>query len=291
MKTSLFVGFIIFLTSIFFISSTTIAQDNQSSFLNDRGTSIPSSLFGTFIKKGELLVFPSFEYTLDHNLEYQPAQYDLGVDEDFRAKFHGANEQIYIGYGLTHWLALEFEFAYMDVHFEKSSNDNSAIPARIDESGLGDFEGQLRMRLMEENDRRPELFGFLDVTIPSHRNKLLISDSDLDFKPGIGIVRGFSWGTIIFRSDLEYNREASSPDIGETAIEYLRRLSQSGLAYLAIEGGEGGAPDEWLLITGLQWRFTNFVSVKIDNPVGITSKATDWAPQIGLLFTFPVASK
>jgi len=288
MKKSLFFS-VAMAIPFFFFSSIAFAQDNLPRFLNDRGTGIPTSLFGTFIKKGELLIHPFFEYTLDHNLEYQPAQYGLGVDKDFRAKFHRSNEQVYIGYGFTDWLALEFEMAYMDVHFEKSANDNSAVPARIDESGFGDFEGQLRMRWMKENDHRPEIFGFLDVTIPSHRNKLLISDSDWDFKPGIGVIRGFSWGTIIFRSDLEYNREASSPDIGETAIEYLRRLSPSGLAYLAIEGGEGGAPDEWLLVTGLHWRFTDFVSVKIDNPVGITSKATDWSPQIGFLLTFPVA--
>ena len=62
-----------------------IAQNSPPPFLNDRGTGIPTSLFGTFIKKGELMVYPFFEYTIDHNLEYQPAQYGLGVDEDFRA--------------------------------------------------------------------------------------------------------------------------------------------------------------------------------------------------------------
>jgi hypothetical protein len=87
------------------------------------------------------------------------------------------------------------------------------------------------------------------------------------------------------RTDLEYNRESSSIDVGETALEYLKRLSPSWRLDAAVEGGEGGAPDEWSLITGVQWRISDFITFKFDNSIGITSKATDWAPQVGLLFT------
>ena len=84
---------------------------------------------------------------------------------------------------------------------------------------------------------------------------------------------------------IKYYRESSSLDVGETAVEYLKRLSPSWRLYAAIEGGEGGAPDEWSLISGVQWRISDLVTFKFDNSIGITSKATDCAPQVGLLFT------
>jgi len=53
-------------------------------------------------------------------------------------------------------------------------------------------------------------------------------------------------------------------------------------------GGEGGAPDEWSMVSGLRWRLTDGVFLKFDNSLGISSKATDWEPQIGWFFSFPV---
>jgi hypothetical protein len=57
--------------------------------------------------------------------------------------------------------------------------------------------------------------------------------------------------------------------------------------YLGVEGGETGAPDEWIFISGVQWRIADFVLLKLDNALGISSKATDWALQIGGVFSFP----
>jgi hypothetical protein len=64
------------------------------------------------------VIYPFFEYSHDNNREYQPAQLGFGSEQDFRADFHGSNNQIYVGYGFTDWLALEL-FAYMNVSFEK----------------------------------------------------------------------------------------------------------------------------------------------------------------------------
>jgi hypothetical protein len=281
----------ILLFIVLLISSPGFTQENLPHYLQDRGTGIATSLFGTYINKGELLVYPFFEYSRDHDREYQPAQFNLGSDQDFLARYHGYSGQIFLGYGLTDWLAFEIEAAYLSATFEKSPNDTSAVPAKIKESGIGDFEGELRLRLSKENEHRPEIFSYLEVTAPSQKNKLLIGDPDWDFKPGIGITRGFSWGTMTFRTDLEYNREASKLDIGETALEYLKRLTPFFRLYLGIEGGEGGAPDEWDLNTGIQWRITNSIYLKFDNALGITPKATDWAPQIGCLFAFPLRSR
>jgi len=53
---------------------------------------------------------------------------------------------------------------------------------------------------------------------------------------------------------------------------------------LAIEGGESGAPDEFVLVSAAGWRVRDDVYVKVANAVGLFSKSTDWEPQLGLMF-------
>ena len=137
---------------------------------------------------------------------------------------------------------------------------------------------------MRETSERPEIFGFVELVARSQRGKTLIEEADFDAKPGIGLVRGFGFGTMTIRIAAEYNHAEHKPDLGEFAIEYLRRLSAAGRLYLAIEGGEGGALDEWDFISGIRWRLTQSIDLKIHNALGISSKATDWAPQFGLMF-------
>ncbi len=264
-----------------------LAADNAGpAYLRDRGSGISTSLFGTYIRPGELLVYPFFEYVRDHNREYNPDEWGLALNRDFRGTYHASAEQLFIGYGLSDRLAFEIEAAYMSAHFEKSPGDPSTTPRTLDESGFGDIEGQARIRLMMEGERHPEIFGFVEVTAASQTNRLLIGDPDWDVKPGIGFVRGFSWGTMTLRGAGEYLREESHLIVGEVGLEYLKRLSPDWRVFLAIEGGEGGGPDEWELIPSAQWRLSSLVSLKLDSSVAITSKATDWTPQMGLLFSF-----
>jgi hypothetical protein len=86
------------------------------------------------------------------------------------------------------------------------------------------------------------------------------------------------------RTTIEYNHGDSHWDLGETSLEYLRRLSTSWRVLLAIEGGETGALDEWTFVTAGQWRIANGCYVKFANGFGLMSKSTDWEPQVGLLF-------
>lgn len=262
------------------------AQDSLPRYLRDRGAGIPASIFGTFIEEGQLLVFPYFGYSRDNNREYQPAALGFGLNEDFRARFRSSEGALFLGYGVTDWLALEFEVRVITATFEKSPLDPSATPAKIKESGLGDVEAQLRLRLMKETEHRPEIYGFLEMTPATQKHKVLIGEPNWDLKPGLGLVRGFSWGTVLLKLTGEYNREASSPDLGEVSLEYFRRLSPSLRLNLALEGGESGAPDEFELITGVHWRITDFVALKADNSFGLSAKATDWAPQIGVVVSF-----
>jgi hypothetical protein len=263
------------------------AQSGAFDRSSDRGAGIPASMFGTYIERHQLLLFPFGAYTRDHDREYNPARLGFGLDEDFRGRFSSTEALVFAAYGVTDWLALEFEASRIRATFDKSNRDTSALPARIVESGLADFEGQLRLRLWRETEGRPEVFGFVEITAPSQTHTLFIGDDQWDVRPGLGVVRGFSWGTMTFRTDLEWNRDDRHLDLGESSIEYLRRLSPAWRLNLAIEGGETGAPDEWELVTGVQWRLRDFLLVKADNVVGLFSKATDWSPQIGLMLALP----
>lgn len=68
-----------------------------------------------------------------------------------------------------------------------------------------------------------------------------------------------------------------------SAVEYLRRVSPAWRLYAGIEGTQ----DEVSLITEAQWRVLPNMFIKFNSGVGLTSKATDWAPEIGILFTVP----
>jgi hypothetical protein len=268
-------------------SAQELARDSAlPAYLRDRGPGVPASIFGTYIRRGQLLVYPFFEYALDNNREYQPFEFGFGPGVDLRAKFHSYAGQVFIGYGVTDWLAIEFEGSYLRAHFEKSPLDTFATPSVIKESGVADIEAHIRARLWKESSGRPELYGFVEVTPPTQKHKLLIAEPDFDLKPGIGLIKGFSWGTLTARIGAEYNRKESKVDLGEFSIEYLKRVSPSLRGFLSFEGGETGALDEWELVPGLQWQISKSVLFKLDNSIGISSKVTDWTPQIGLMFSY-----
>ena len=251
------------------------------------GVGVPTSRFGMYVARGELLVNPFFAYSTDHNREYQPAKLGYGLLQDYRGRFRSSEGLLFVAYGVTDWLAVEFEASRIRATLDKSPNDTSATPSRIEESGLGDVEGQLRMRLVREGRGRPEMFGFLEVTIPSQTGKVLIGNPDWDVRPGIGVVRAFPWGTMTTRVTVEYNHDDRLWDLGEFSIEYLRPLSPSWRLNLAFEGGETGAMDEWDLVAGVRWRVRDSFFLKLDNAIGLMSKSTDWAPELGIVWSLP----
>ncbi|HEV8176204.1 MAG TPA: hypothetical protein VGP44_00805, partial [Gemmatimonadales bacterium] len=169
--------------------------DSLPRYLRDRGPGIPASIFGAYIAKGQLLVYPFFEYTRDHNREYNPSEFGLPLNQDFRGRFRSTAEQLFIGYGVTDWLAIEVEFAHLHATLEKDPAD-PVTAARITESGVGDFEAQLRARVRRESERGPEVFTYADFTFPSQKQKMLIGDKDWDLRPGVGVTKGFAWGTM-----------------------------------------------------------------------------------------------
>jgi len=265
------------------VPSAAHAQESDlPPYLRDRGTGLPTSQFGTYIRKGELLVYPFFEYYRDNDAEYKPSELGYHVDQDFRGKYRASEGLLFLGYGLTDWLAVELEAAVIDATLETSPDDHSGIPARIHESGLGDVEGQLRARWARESERRPEVFSYFEAVAPLQKDKVLIGTADWELKLATGLVKGFSWGTMTLRASLEYSREESKLELGEYAVEYLKRLSPRWRLYLGVEGVQ----DEVEMITEVQWHLTDSMFLKVNNAFGVTSKATDWAPEIGIVFAF-----
>ena len=260
------------------------AQQGDPPYLRDRGTGIPTSMFGTYVRRGQLLLYPFFEYYSDRNIEYKPAELGYGLEQDFRGRYRATEGLLFLSYGLTDWLAFEIEAAVISARLDKSPDDSSAMPSRIEESGIGDVEGQLRVRWMKETAERPEVFSYFEAVSPSQPNKLLIGTPDCELKAGIGVIRGFRWGTVTVRAAVEYAlASASQFDIGEYAVEYFRRMSPAWRVYLGVEGTQ----DEVGLITEVQWHCTRFMFLKLNNSLGLNSKATDWAPEVGLMFSFP----
>jgi hypothetical protein len=250
--------------------------------LRDRGPGIPTSMFGTYVRPGELLVYPFFEYYRDKDAEYSPAELGYGLDQDFRGRYRASEGLIFLGYGVSDRLAIEFEAAVISARLERSPDDPSGVPPVIEESGLGDVEGQLRWRWANESGGRPEIFSYFETVGPTQDSGSLIGTSDWEFKLGTGFIRGLSWGTVTARAAAEYDNAESAFELGEVALEYLRRLSPMWRVY----GGVEGAQDEVELIAEAQWQVTERVVVKLNNAFGVTSKATDWAPEVGVLFSF-----
>jgi hypothetical protein len=248
----------------------------------DRGPGVPVSMFATFIERGQLLVYPFLELYRDRNAEYSPAELGYGLDVDFRGKYRATEGLIFIAYGISDRLAIEFEAAVIDARLDTAPEDPTLVPARIEESGLGDVEGQLRWRWTRETDKRPEFFSYFETVFPLQRTRQLTGTRDWEFKLGTGLIRGFTWGTVSVRLAAEYDAAEQVVEAGEFALEYIKRVSPSLRIYAGVEG----AQDEIEFIPEVQWSLRHNVVLKLNSAVGITSKATDWAPEVGVLFSF-----
>jgi len=265
--------------------ATLFAQEQElPSFLKDRGTGVAASMFGTYIRKGDLIIYPYWEYYVDHNREYKPQELGYGLDQDFFGRYRESEYLFFLAYGLTDFLAVQTELAWATASLNKSSADPSAMPSRIRESGLTSFETQLRWRGWRETERRPELWGYVDVVYPINKSKRILGADGWDIEPGIGLTRGLGWGTVTVRGSILYESASSTHfQAGEYAIEYLKRLSPAWRIFAAVQGA--GGVDEVSLITEAQWHISPRVFIRFNQEIGLTSLATDWEPQLGVLFT------
>jgi hypothetical protein len=239
-------------------------------------------MFGIYVQKGQFIVYPFWEYYKDADAEYAPDELGGTQDIDFRGEYEASEYLLFLGYGISDRLMIELEGAYIRAELETSPDDTTGLPDEISEKGLGDVEGQLRWRWREETEGGPEVFSYFETVFPTQDKGSLIGTTDWEFKLGVGAVRGYSWGTMTARLAVEYDAAEQAFEIGEMAVEYLRRLSSQWRFY----GGLEGSQDEIEAITEIQWHFASFACLKLNTAFGVTSKATDFAPEVGVLFSF-----
>lgn len=258
------------------------AQD-EPRYLRDRGPGVATSMFGTYINKGELLFYPFFEWYYDHNFEYKPNEFGHVGDVDYRGRYTASEGLIFLAYGITQDIAIEMEAAVIGAELRKSSRDPSTMPATFKESGLGDVEGQIRWRFRRESERRAEMFTYFETVLPLQKSKDLIGTKSWEYKLGFGMTRGRTNGTWTFRTGIEWDGEDRKFEVGEYAFEFLRRLSPKWRVFSMIEGNQ---IDEIEFVNEVQWHFHRRAYLKVGGGVGLTPNATDIAPEIGIMFRF-----
>ena len=161
-------------------------------YLYDRGTGIPMSIVGTYVRDGELLVYPFYEYYHDSDIEYEPFDYGHTSKQEYRGKYQANEGVIFLGYGISAQLAIEFEAGIISAKLNKSENDTSSLPREINESGLSDIEGQIRWRWNFESATTPEFFNYFEYVLPTGEKNSLIGTSNWEFKLGAGVIKGFN---------------------------------------------------------------------------------------------------
>jgi len=264
------------------LSSVAHAQ-RRAPYLADRGTGIATSMFGEYVHKGELLVYPFYEFTLFNQFEYKPAELGFGLDQDFRGTFREHEANFFLAYGVSDRIALELESAlFATARLRKDPSDPSALPAELNESGFGDTQAEIRYRFAHETGTRPELFSYLEVDFPFQRHRRIIGTQTWAYKFGAGAIKGFSFGTLTARVAGEYDEADKRVVFGEYALEYLKRLSPRFRFYTGVEGDQDEV--EWI-VEGQYW-LGQRVQLKLNSAFGVTSKAPDFAPEIGVMLHF-----
>jgi len=278
---TIIVAFLFIAAAMLFQPLSSFSQDLPD-YLRDRGTGLSTSQFGTYIHKGEVLFYPFYEYYRDNNLEYEPFDFGYGSIQEFRGRYRANEGILFIGYGISDRVAVEFEAAVISAKFNKSKQDFTAVPATIEKSGLGDVEGQIRWRWNFENASTPEFFNYFETVFPTGEKYSLIGTSDWELKLGTGLVKGFRWGTMTFRVAVDYSASEKIFGVGEYAVEYLKKVSNRFRFFVMAEGSD----DEVALVPEMQWHIGPNLFLKANTGFGVTSKATDFAPEVGMMFLF-----
>ena len=248
---------------------------------------IPTSLLGTYIRSGELLVYPFFEYTKHNKFDYKPA--DLGVSApgdqtEFKGKSIEREWLLFVAYAFSDSLALEFESAlHGSLDFTRDAADHTGTPDRIQESGLGDTEVNLRWRLQKETARSADVTVFAKTVFPLQKSKKLLGTQSWEFETGAVITKGYAFGTLAARAAIGVTSDEHKLDLTEWGIDYVKALAPRWRLALSIEGAQA---DEVSAIGELQYSVRKNMILKMNLGVGLTEKAPNIAPEIGLLFRF-----
>lgn len=252
--------------------------------LRPKEPAIPTSLFGTYIRQGEWLVYPFYEYTRNKDAEYSPSELGFTDPQEYRGDATVNELLLFIGYGLSERVALEFEAAlYTEASLKTAADDMSAAPDELTESGLGDVQSQVRWLWTDPASEGTQVFSFGEVVFPVQDNsKVLIGTTDWEFALGLGAFANIGPGTLEGRISAKYEEVEGTVEPGEYALEYLMPLSTKIGGVLSLEGED----DELSAIGELQWVLGRNATLKTNLGVGITDKAEDFAPEIGIIWSF-----
>jgi hypothetical protein len=263
--------------------AASVNAEDLPDYLRDRGTGVATSLFGTYVRGGEVLVYPFYEYTTNKNQEYSPEELGFAGTQDYRGKNTEHEALIFLSYGVSENVAVEVESALWTTATQhKSPDDPSAMPDEVTESGFGDTQAELRWRWWKESDKKPEFWSYFETVFPFQRDRKIIGTQDWELIQGFGLTRGFRFGTLTARASMEYQADEGKVAFGEYALEYLKRLSPRWRSVLAVEGEE----DELAAIAEAQWQIAPHALLKLNNGFGLTSKAPDLAPEVGIAFSW-----
>ena len=264
------------------MQSTSSYSQDKIYYLYDRGHGIPTSQFGTYIREGELLIYSFYEYYKDNNIEYEANDFGYLSKKEVRGIYKAHEGLIFVGYGITEQLAVEVEAGIISAKLYKSEHDTSRMPSLLSESGLSDVEGQIRWRWNREAVDIPEFYNYFEFVFPTGKSNSLIGTSEWEFKLGTGLIKGFNWGTLTLRAAFDYAMKEKKIEFGEYALEYLKRISDKFRIFVMIEGSE----DEASIVPEIQWHINPNIFLKAGSGITLTSKAIDFAPEVGIMFSF-----
>ena len=82
-------------------------------YLQDRGSGIPTSLFGTYIESGQWILYPFYEYSKNTDEEYDPREFGyprpgFAGEEDFFGELTEHEVVLFLGYAFNNKLAFEY---------------------------------------------------------------------------------------------------------------------------------------------------------------------------------------
>ena len=255
-------------------------------YLRDRGPGVATSIPGIYLNANAWLGFASYQHLDNRGFQYSPDEFGFADDNDYLGEYESSNGLIFAGYGIGNSLGLGLKVSSGTIKLTKASDDPSAMPAQMKESGISAIAPELTWRFMTENARRPELYTFVSVEIPQNRDRNLIGTRDWVVLPGIGLNRGFSWATLSARMNYEYDAaSASTIDFGKWSIEGQRRFSDAWWVSAGLEGQVGGANnfDEAWQNTFVQWRPGPRMTVRFGSRIGLTQQTKGWAGELGIV--------
>ena len=100
--------------------------------------------------------------------------------------------------------------------------------------------------------------------------------------PGIGLIKGYAWGTLNGRFSLEYAPEEGLVEAGEYGLEYLKRLSSVWRTVAVVEGSGDAISSAF----EAQWFVAPEVFAKFNIGFGLTPPADDFGYETGIVAYF-----